>query len=362
MPRTHRSSLPWMVAVVVGVAIATLAGVSSANPEPGSFLRIQETTFKSDDSITRLALASSDRPESLTTAFANVKIVPAPLRLAELDPSRPHAPGATLESDDSFRIGVHAGTDGFVLTTAGLFNDLTAEAFQLAALDSASDVAQRTDVSLQVGKDEIEEYDPWQPFNEGTFAFNRQLDRFLVKPVATVWDKILPDPVQRSLSNAFENLGMPRRFVNKLFQLRLDAAGLELTRFLVNSTVGIAGFFDVAKALGIEKKEADTGQTLGVYGAGPGPYLILPFLPPFTVRDGIGTVFDLALDPLNYILPFAALAGMRGGNIVNERSLTLELFQNVEETVVDLYSAVRNGYLQRRQMIIRDAIKEQLFR
>lgn len=350
MPRTHRSSLPWMVAVVVGVAIATLAGVSSANPEPGY------------DPIAWLARASSDRPESLTTAFANVKIVPAPLRLAELDPSRPHAPGATLESDDSFRIGVHAGTDGFVLTTAGLFNDLIAEAFQLAALDSASDVAQRADVSLQVGKEEVEEYDPWQPFNEGTFAFNRQLDRFLVKPVATVWDKILPDPVQRSLSNAFENLGMPRRFVNKLFQLRLDAAGLELTRFLVNSTVGIAGFFDVAKALGIEKKEADTGQTFGVYGAGPGPYLIVPFLPPFTVRDGIGTVIDLALDPLNYVLPFAALAGMRGGTIVNERSLTLELFQDVEETVLDLYSAVRNGYLQRRQMIIRNAIKEQLFR
>jgi len=135
-----------------------------------------------------------------------------------------------------------------------------------------------------------------------------------------------------------------------------------LARFLLNTTIGIAGFFDVAKELGTEKKEADTGQTLGVYGTGPGPYLILPFLPPLTVRDGIGSVFDVALDPLNYVLPFAAIAGMKGGNVVNERSLNLELFENVEETVLDLYSAVRNAYLQRRHKAIRDAIQEQPFR
>lgn len=347
MPRTPRRSLPWMVAVVIGVAITTLVSVSSANPKPGdSFLRIPGPSSSADNPVAWLAVLSAARPEPL----------PPLLQLAQLDPSRPQP----------FRLVAQAGTaiegsdpaDGFVLTTAGLFDNPTAGAFQLAAADSASEVGQRAD---RAGKEEIEEYDPWQPFNEGTFAFNRQLDRFLIKPIATVWDKILPDPVQRSLSNAFDNLGMPRRFVNKLFQLRLDAAGLELTRFLVNSTVGIAGFFDVAKALGIEKNDADTGQTLGVYGAGPGPYLILPFLPPFSVRDGIGTVVDLALDPLNYVLPFAALAGMKGGNIVNERSLNLDLFQNVEETVIDLYSAVRNGYLQRRQKVIFDAIKEQLF-
>lgn len=209
---------------------------------------------------------------------------------------------------------------------------------------------------------EIAEYDPWMPFNEATFGFNRQLDRFVIKPAATAWDWILPDPIQQSLSRAFDNLAMPRRFLNKLFQLRLKAAGLELTRFLVNTTLGFAGFFDVAKEIGIEKKDADTGQTFGVYGSGPGPYLVLPFLPPLTVRDGVGSVFDIAMAPLNYVLPFAALAGMGGGNIINERSLNLELYETVELTVVDLYSAVRNAYLQRRHRLIQDGIQDQIFR
>lgn len=201
----------------------------------------------------------------------------------------------------------------------------------------------------------IEEYDPWMPFNEGVFAFNRQFDRILLKPVATVWDRVLPDQVQRSLKNAFDNLGMPRRVANNLLQGKGVGAVREVGRFLINSSVGVAGLFDVAKsAFGLRPGDEDTGQTLGVWGFRPGPYLILPILPPLTVRDGIGAAIDLALDPLSYVLPFAALATMAGGKGVNERSLTLDLFQSVEEGAVDLYSAVRNGYLQRRQKQIKE--------
>ncbi len=204
----------------------------------------------------------------------------------------------------------------------------------------------------QAGSAEIEEYDPWEPFNEAMFSFNRQFDRFVLKPLATAWDKAIPDPVQTSLRDALDNAAMPRRLVNNLLQGKVAGAGREAGRFLVNSTVGVAGFFDVAKGLGLEKSEADTGQTLGVYGSDPGPYLVLPFLPPLTVRDGIGAVADAALDPLWYVAPIAAPWGMRGGKIVNDRSLNLELYENVEESVVDLYSAVRNAYLQRRQQAI----------
>jgi phospholipid-binding lipoprotein MlaA len=102
----------------------------------------------------------------------------------------------------------------------------------------------------------------------------------------------------------------------------------------------------------------DTGQTLGVYGVGPGPYLVLPFLPPLTVRDGIGFGVDAALDPLLYVSPFAASAGRSGGTIVNDRALNLERFESVEEATLDLYSAVRNAYLSRRQQAIADAIAE----
>ncbi len=201
----------------------------------------------------------------------------------------------------------------------------------------------------------VEDYDPWAPFNTAIFSFNRKVDRYVLKPVAKAWDKIVPDPVERSLKRAFDNLSMPRRLVNNLFQLKLKGAGQELARFGLNSTLGLAGLFDVAKVFGVEASEADTGQTLGRYGVRPGPYLVLPFLPPLTARDGIGFVVDTALNPFNYVIfPFAALAGTAVGKRVDERALNLDLYENVEESTVDLYSAVRNGYLQQRQKMIDD--------
>lgn len=199
------------------------------------------------------------------------------------------------------------------------------------------------------------EYDPWEPFNETMFSFNRQVDRVVVKSVATVWDAILPSLVRRSLGNAIDNLSVVRRVVNNLLQLKLEGASRELVRFAVNSTFGIAGLFDVAKdGIGIAPSEEDAGQTLGVYGIGPGPYLILPLLPPMTVRDGIGFALDGAMNPLNYFIPLGATFGIYGTNLVNERSLHLGEFERVEESTIDLYSAVRNAYLQRRAAAIQE--------
>jgi phospholipid-binding lipoprotein MlaA len=140
------------------------------------------------------------------------------------------------------------------------------------------------------------------PFNENVFWFNRNVfDRFVLKPLATVWDTILPAPAQRSIHNALDNLGVVRRLTNNLLQLKLGGAGREVARFTINSTVGVAGLFDVAKdGFGIERSEEDTGQTLGVYGLGPGPYMVLPFLPVMTVRDGFGFAADAAMNPLSY--------------------------------------------------------------
>lgn len=197
--------------------------------------------------------------------------------------------------------------------------------------------------------------DPWEPFNETMFNFNRQVDRFLIKPVATVWDALLPYAARRSLGNAFDNLLVVRRLVNNLLQLKLDGAGREVARFTINSTLGVAGLFDVAKdGLGIKPSDEDLGQTLGVYGAGPGPYLILPLLPPMTIRDGLGMAVDGAMNPLNYFIPVGATLGIYGTNAVNDRSLYLDQFERVEETTIDLYGAVRNAYLQRRTAAIRE--------
>jgi phospholipid-binding lipoprotein MlaA len=199
------------------------------------------------------------------------------------------------------------------------------------------------------------EDDPWEGFNEKMFWFNREiLDRYILKPVATAWDFVFPDPVQRGFHNFFDNLAVVRRVVNNTLQLKLTGAGTELTRFTINSTIGLVGFFDVAKdAFGIEQRDEDTGQTFGVWGMGPGPYLVLPLLPPLTVRDGIGYAFDIAMTPYTYFIPWYASMGGRATDIVNERSLNLDRFERVAESTVDLYGAVRNAYLQRRAAAIK---------
>lgn len=197
--------------------------------------------------------------------------------------------------------------------------------------------------------------DPWEGFNEKMFSFNREiLDRFLLKPIATAWDFILPDLVQRGVHNIFDNLAVVRRVVNNGLQLKLTGAATELARFTINSTIGLAGFFDVAKdAFGIEQRDEDTGQTFGVWGAGPGPYLVLPLLPPLSIRDGLGYAFDAAMTPYSYFIPWWGTIAGTGTNTVNERSLNLDRFERVAESTVDLYGAVRNAYLQRRAAAIK---------
>lgn len=219
-----------------------------------------------------------------------------------------------------------------------------------------------------------EEYDPWEPFNTNIFEFNRQFDRFLLKPVAKGYNFVMPDWVQVGISNIFSNLRFAPRFFNNIFQGKVKGAGIEVGRFLVNSTLGGAGLVDVATDMNLTTPEEDLGQTLGRYGVGPGPYLVLPLLPPFTVRDFTGFIGDVFLNPINWLVaPIIEVhnvpsviahknrmtttfvqTGSRVGEIVNERSRNLEKFQGVEEATLDLYTAVRNAYLQRRAKALRE--------
>ncbi|HEU5195594.1 MAG TPA: MlaA family lipoprotein [Methylomirabilota bacterium] len=201
-----------------------------------------------------------------------------------------------------------------------------------------------------------EDYDPWESFNEKMFSFNRNLDKYLLKPVARAYRFVMPEPWQVLISNGFDNINFVPRMVNSLLQAKWGGAGRELGRFLINSTFGIGGVFDPAKDFfGIPKSREDFGQTLGVWGAGAGPYLILPFMEPLTVRDGIGRAVDGFMDPLSYLLPFIwDRIGMKIGDTINDRALNYDLFQGFEESVIDMYSAVRHGYLQRRQQLIKE--------
>jgi phospholipid-binding lipoprotein MlaA len=226
----------------------------------------------------------------------------------------------------------------------------------VAALSGPADAALRGTPDSAPQDADVEEYDPWEKFNEKMFTFNYNMDKYVLKPVAKGYNYVVPDMVQTMIDNAFTNLRMPSRFVNKVLQLKLLDASKEMGRFIINSTLGIGGLFDVARQeMGLERQRADFGQTLGIWGVGPGPYLVLPFLPPLTVRDGIGYGADGAMNPLYYYIPFFPDAfAMKVGDTINDRSLNLDLFQGIEESTVDLYSSVRNGYLQRRARMIKE--------
>jgi len=224
------------------------------------------------------------------------------------------------------------------------------------------------------GEEGVEEYDPWEPLNIKIFEFNRQVDRWVLKPVAQGYNAVIPNPVQVGISNLFYNLRFPARFLNNVFQGKVRGAATEMGRFMLNTTFGLGGLYDVAKNMDITTPEEDTGQTLGFYGVKPGPYVVLPLLPPYNVRDLIGFAGDIALNPFNWLVaPIIEVEGIPsvightdratstvvqlGGRvfeIVNDRSLNLEKFQGVEEATLDLYAAVRNAYLQKRARAIRE--------
>lgn len=267
-----------------------------------------------------------------------------------------------------------AGKSGTVLPQG--LSDTTLVAGQAAApAPSPPPVTQSDepfDPFAKAGEGAGEEYDPWEPVNSNIFEFNLKLDRYVLKPVAKGYNFIMPDLAQVGVSNFFYNIRFVPRFLNNVFQGKMKGAGIELGRFVVNSTVGIAGFIDVAKKIDLVTPEEDLGQTLGFYGVKPGPYLVLPFLPPFTVRDLVGFVGDVFLNPINWlVLPIIEVegvpsaidhedrmttsvirAGSQVGEVINDRSRNLEKFQGVEEATLDLYTAVRNAYLQKRSQAI----------
>ncbi len=198
--------------------------------------------------------------------------------------------------------------------------------------------------------------DPWEPFNSTVFTVNYNIDRYALKPVARVYSGLVAPDLQDSLGNAFDNLGFASRFLNNIFQGKFSRAGTEMQRFLLNSTLGVAGLFDVAKYMfGIEAPPVeDTGQTLAVYGVNSGPYMVLPLLPPMTVRDAVGYAGDIFMNPVNYFIPFTPNLGLNAGDRVNDRAINLDTFEGLEESTIDLYGAVRSGYLDRRAKDIQE--------
>lgn len=198
--------------------------------------------------------------------------------------------------------------------------------------------------------------DPLEPMNRAIFTFNENLDQYIVKPAAEGYKFVLPDAVRKGVTNFFGNIGDIFVAANNLLQGKPKEASSDVGRFLVNSTIGILGFFDVATDIGLDKHTEDFGQTLGVWGVSGGPYVVLPFFGPSTVRDTVGLAVDLKTD---FVLNTNHLnsdekIGVTALRVVDKRANLLDASHLLEEAAFDKYSFLRDSYLQRRLYLIYD--------
>ena len=196
--------------------------------------------------------------------------------------------------------------------------------------------------------------DPWEGLNRGVYKFNDTFDEYLARPVARAYVKVLHQEIRTRIANFFSNLQDPLISLNNLLQGKFEDGVNDFARFAFNSTFGLLGIHDVATDWGLEKHNEDFGQTFGRWGAGPGPYLVLPVLGSSTLRDGVGLGFDWTLDPMSEIRPINlrnSLVAVRG---INLRADLLEASRILEEAALDRYVFQRDAYLQRRRSLVYD--------
>ncbi len=195
--------------------------------------------------------------------------------------------------------------------------------------------------------------DPLEPLNRSVFAFNLAVDRVLAKPLARGYRRALPREARDALRHFLDNLDEPVAMANCILQVRFKAAAIDGGRFAVNSTVGIAGLSDVATGLKLPEQVGDFGQTLWAWGAGEGPYLIIPLLGPAGARDGVGRGVDFFLDPLRYVpahqdYPALVTIGLIVADGVDDRARNLDALDEIQRESIDYYASIRSLYRQDR--------------
>lgn len=204
--------------------------------------------------------------------------------------------------------------------------------------------------------------DPWQRFNRRSYAAGGFIDRVLIRPVARTYRRFTPAPLRRGLGNVVHNLREPVTAVNGVLQVRPKVAVKAAGRFVVNSTVGVLGLFDVAGRGGLERQPADFGQTLGRYGVGAGPYLYLPLVGPSTLRDGAGGVVNTLTDPVSLATGGPATDFAVGRTVLrglDARVAADGTITAVEQESTDPYATIRSSYLQYREAMVREARGEE---
>jgi phospholipid-binding lipoprotein MlaA len=195
--------------------------------------------------------------------------------------------------------------------------------------------------------------DPWERFNRASYKFNDALDRAIAKPAAKGYKRVTPRVVRTGVSNFVSNLGTITTVFNDVLQGKIKQAGHDSGRFLLNSTIGLAGLFDPASAAGLERNDEDFGQTLGKWGVKSGPYLMLPILGPSTVRDTAGRLPDQFTNPVNYLQDDSTRYIIDGLSFLDLRAGLLDLEPQIEKSY-DKYAFIRNAWLQRREFLVTD--------
>ena len=202
--------------------------------------------------------------------------------------------------------------------------------------------------------------DPWEPLNRSVFEFNEGLDAYVLKPVVTGYRFILPEFVRDGIYNVFSNYKDIYTALNNLLQGKPSYAFNDLMRVVVNTTMGLGGLIDLATPGGLEKHNEDFGQTLGVWGVPSGPYVVLPFFGPSSVRDTFGTVADIQTD---YLFQYIDDVGLRNGvtalRVVNARNTYFEAGDLLDGAAIDKYSFMRDAYIQRREYQINEGREDE---
>jgi phospholipid-binding lipoprotein MlaA len=196
--------------------------------------------------------------------------------------------------------------------------------------------------------------DPWEGFNRGVYRFNEVVDEAVAKPVATAYRDVVHAEIRDRVRNFFANIGDVFIGVNNVLQGKFRESFDDFARVTFNSTLGLLGIHDVASDMGIEKHNEDFGQTFGWWGAGQGPYLVLPILGSSTVRDGLGLALDMYTDPLGELRPIDARNSLVVLRLTGARADLLEASRILEQAALDKYVFQRDAYLQRRRSLVYD--------
>jgi len=240
------------------------------------------------------------------------------------------------------------------LSVSGAARAEAASAPKAAALPSAAEAA-----AALAQEEESDRVDPWEGANRSVHSFNDGLDEAVLEPVARGYRDVVPEFGRNRVSNFMANLKAPQIFVNSTLAGDADSSVTTVMRFMVNTTFGIGGLFDVATEMGMPKTKADFGKTLATWGVGPGPYTVLPVFGPSTVRDTGGKIVDMALDPVSYFLapPLWASLTTSAADGISQREQNLDTVAELKRSSLDYYAAMRSAWMQHREKEVTEKLQ-----